>query len=125
MTLEIKKPYELRKLEEDEETARVNAIKQTIMDFAEKVLIKAEINGLLQKNKNTLLRGGKIEKVIFIDLDDLKIKGIVFNDVCDQIKSIMSANEYLADVVASDSRIRLTISIHPNFFREEKEMECK
>lgn len=126
MSFEIKKPHELRKMEKEEEDAKVKAKKQAIIDFAETVLIKAGINQLLQENRNTLLREGeKIEKVIFIDLDDLRTRGIAFEEVCGQIKEIMSDNEYIAEVVDSDSRIKLIISVDPKFFREEENEECK
>jgi hypothetical protein len=126
MVLKLINPRDLRKKAEDEETARIKAIKQALMDLTEKVLTKAGFNEFLEEKKSILLEEGKkIKKDIFIDPREFRVIGFEVEDICSQIKELLSDNEYCTDIKATDSQIKLMVWIDPKFFREEENEECK
>lgn len=126
MVLKLIKPRDLRKRKEDEETVRVKAIKQAIVDLTERILTEAGFNEFLQENKSILLEEGrKIKKNIFVDPGGYRIIGFEIEDVCNQIKDFLDNNEYCSDINATDSQIKLIVWINPKFFREEESEECK
>ncbi|NOQ68338.1 hypothetical protein GQ568_02770, partial [Patescibacteria group bacterium] len=65
MGYKILKPFDLRKMVEEEETAEVKAKKQAIEDLVAEILVKKKLNEFLEKNKSALLiKGTKVNKFL-------------------------------------------------------------
>jgi hypothetical protein len=126
MEFTILKPCDLQKKAEEEEDAKIQAVRQAIIDFTNEILTKAEFNVFLEENKTTFLtEGEKVLKTISFDLKESKIRGIGITDVCQQIKNLLNENEYCTEINSTESIIRLEVWIDPQYFRDLENVEDK
>jgi len=126
MEFTILKPWDLQKKAKEEEDAKIQAVRQAIIDFTNEILNKAEFNVFLEENKTTFLtEGEKVLKTISFDLNKSKIRGIGITDVCRQIKNLLNENEYCTEINSTESTIRLKVWINPQYFRDIEDVEDK